>query len=108
VRYQLHLAERIEHELNEALAWSRQHHPTSTRAFRSQLSGIFAELRETPLLWAVWRPPNLRRRLLPRFPYVVVYRVEADAVTIVGIWHQHSDLTRHFPQVHDDEETETP
>ena len=47
------------------------------------INGIMAH----PMAWSpVGR--HARRRLLSRFPYAVIYRVEADLVRIVAVMHQ--------------------
>lgn len=56
-------------------------------AFASELQRSIDWIVEQPLAWApIGR--RARRRLLNRFPYAVIYRVEADLIRILAVTHQ--------------------
>jgi plasmid stabilization system protein ParE len=48
----------------------------------------FEEIQDAPLSHAPWRADRpYRRKVLTRFPYVVFFRVEGDAIEIISITH---------------------
>lgn len=76
--------------LAEATA-ARQHYadirPELGVEFAAELSRALQWVRSHPLAWApIGRAA--RRRLLNRFPYMVVYRIEADCIRVVALMHQ--------------------
>lgn len=85
-------------EAVHALEWYAGENPLAAERLEREIQAVLAELREAPRQWGVWRPPDLRRRLLGRFPYYVVYAiVEPDRVVLVAFLHQHQAPDRRFP-----------
>ncbi len=73
-------------------------YPAHYPRFRTTFRQMFAELEEAPLRWAIWRQPDLRSRLVPGYPYRVVYCVTAEHVLVIAVLHQHQDPARRFPE----------
>lgn len=98
MRHRLIVARNAADELKEAYSWSRGRYPAATRELRSELRTILNELCDNPLSWSIWRGPNIRRRLLPHFPYAIYYRIDHSVVIVVAIIHCHRDITRRLPE----------
>jgi plasmid stabilization system protein ParE len=56
--------------------------------FLAELDNAIARLTDHPYAGAVVSGP-VRRRLLRRFPYGLLYRLEADEIVIVAVMHLH-------------------
>lgn len=97
-RYTLKWSELARVEARHAIEHYLRQNPVAGARLRDEVKAALASLREAPNRWTVWRPPDLRRRLLPRFPYALVYSVvEPDQILLLAFLHQHQDPTRRFP-----------
>ena len=77
-----------EEELNDATAYYAESAPGLGLRFRAEVERSAKVLGRMPLLWPqVW--PPVRRCLLRRFPYALIYAVEADYVFVIAVAHQH-------------------
>lgn len=56
-------------------------------AFARDFAQSIAWIEAQPLAWALVGK-RARRRLLDRFPYAVIYRVEKDLIRVVAVMHQ--------------------
>lgn len=56
--------------------------------WREEIRGALRRLRAWPLAFPVERG-DIRRLILSRFPYKLLYAVEADVIYVVAIAHQH-------------------
>lgn len=56
--------------------------------FLPKIDTALHEISETPLRWPVIRS-NIRRRLIHRFPYGLLYRDDPDEVVILATMHLH-------------------
>jgi len=61
--------------------------PNAGLAFRSEVRAVLARLRNWPLAAPVERE-SIRRLLLRRFPYKILYSVERDLIYVIAIAHQ--------------------
>ncbi len=57
------------------------------QAFAGDLAHSIQWITAQPLAWAPVGK-RARRRLLDRFPYAVIYRIEPDLIRIVAVMHQ--------------------
>ena len=57
------------------------------REFDKELEAAFPLILQSPRMWPAMRAPNVHRYRLKRFPYGVVYRTDADAVTVIAVAH---------------------
>ena len=58
--------------------------------FSRELDAGFEWILQHPLAWPVF-DEGARRCQLRRFPYVVVYRVMTDHITVLAVMHQHRE-----------------
>jgi plasmid stabilization system protein ParE len=56
-------------------------------AFLAKVESAVRDVAQRPSAWPVLRS-EIRKRLVHRFPYAVLYRVDTDAVVIVADMHQ--------------------
>jgi plasmid stabilization system protein ParE len=58
--------------------------------FVAELARSLALMQSMPLAWARTgsRLAGMRRRVMARFPYSLIYRVETDCVRVVAVMHQ--------------------
>ena len=74
-------------ELTEARQWYRDRSDVAAQALVLELARSFDEISRHPDT----RPKvhgELRRYVLRRFPYSIIYRVEQDAVFVTAVAHQ--------------------
>lgn len=77
-----------EEELDDATLYYEQAMPGLGGQFRDEVERAALQLGRMPLLWPeIWKP--VRRCLLSRFPYALIYSVEADYVFVIAVAHQH-------------------
>jgi len=56
-------------------------------SFESELKQSVQDLAETALIWPE-NKPGIRARVLRRYPYTLLYRVQDDEVLLVAVAHQ--------------------
>ncbi len=77
-----------EDEMEDATLYYEQAMPGLGEQFRAEVERAARQLGQMPLLWPeIW--PHVRRCLLSRFPYALIYAVEADYVFVIAVAHQH-------------------
>ena len=75
-----------EAEANEAFNWYEDQQPGLGNEFYRELTRCFEFIAEQPLLSRVaYR--GLRKRKLDRFPYLIVYQVTEDELSVVSVFH---------------------
>jgi plasmid stabilization system protein ParE len=57
-------------------------------AFIDKLDSAIQDIAEAPDRWPIIRS-NIRRRLVHRFPYGIMYRIDLDEVLILATMHLH-------------------
>lgn len=73
-------------EILEAFDWYNGRSKVVARTFRDTLDATLVRVRESPELYPlVYR--EIRRALVPRFPYAVFFVVEPALIRIVGVVH---------------------
>jgi plasmid stabilization system protein ParE len=81
----------LDEALEEAEGAARWYAERSGRAgilFAEELHAAVAQIGRSPTTWTV-HDHNTRRYLLRRFPYSVVYRIDATRIVIVAVAHEH-------------------
>ena len=81
----LHLL--AEQELNEAAFYYDQENPGLGSTFLDDVEGTIDRILDHPEAGALVEE-TVRRRLVPRFPYAVLYSVREDEVRILAIMNQ--------------------
>ena len=75
-------------ELDDATLYYDQAAQGLGAQFRDQVERSAKQIGRMPLLYAEIRP-SVRRCLLTRFPYALIYSVETDYVFVIAVAHQH-------------------
>jgi plasmid stabilization system protein ParE len=57
-------------------------------AFLDKIESATSDIAEHPERWPIVRQ-NIRRRLIHRFPYSLLYRIESQSVVILAVAHLH-------------------
>ena len=84
----LRILPEAEEELAEAAAWYEAKRPGLGVELIAIADRVFEEIADAPLACGLWRDDRpYRRKVLTRFPYVVFFRVDADAVVIFAVAH---------------------
>jgi len=79
-----------EQDLQSAAEWYRQEAPHVTSKFRFAVRETQLRIGKNPLLCPVVHR-DLRRAVVHRFPYSILYRMQAKGALIVAIVHQSRD-----------------
>ena len=70
------------------MAWYRARSREVARGFVAVIDEGIRAIRERPEAWSTWRGcDDVRRRILPRFPYSIVYVIEDAAIVVVALAH---------------------
>ena len=84
-RYRFHPEARI--EVRSAAAWYRERSSEAARGFTGEVTDGIQSIRQHPAAWPVWSRSDVRRRVLRRYPYAILYIVEGEVVVIVAVAH---------------------
>lgn len=84
--WQLRLDPRAEADARTAFVWYLERNATIAEDFRVALSRAIDSIAEAPHRWPEIEP-HIRRRLVKRFPYSLLYTCEGDTVTVLAIMH---------------------
>ncbi len=77
-------------DVAEAQLWYETQRSGLGAAFYSEVSQVIERLAENPLIYQVaYR--DIRRALVPRFPYLIWYRVLGELVTVLACSHGRRD-----------------
>lgn len=77
-------------DLREALRWYRQQAPGLDRQFLRSFEDCVAMIGPFPEAFAIVHG-SVRRAPMPRFPYAVLYTVEAGSLLVHAVWHTGRD-----------------
>ncbi|HBG92171.1 MAG: plasmid stabilization protein [Nitrospirae bacterium GWF2_44_13] len=79
-----------QHEVDDAVAWyDSQSRDLGTR-FLDDLDRTIRRIITFPLSCAEIEP-DIRRCLLTRFPYGVIYGIDSDAIVVIAVAHLHRE-----------------
>lgn len=87
-------------EAREAFRWYEQERTTLGAEFMAAIQELLEAARRLPDASPAVGA-HTRRALLRRFPYLVLYVVEADVVVVTAIMHTHRDPRRWSDRVHE-------
>ncbi|VTR97742.1 type II toxin-antitoxin system RelE/ParE family toxin [Tuwongella immobilis] len=73
-------------EIREAYRWYEQQLTGLGQQFLDDCQNLFALIAESPLRFA-FAEDDIREATLKRFPYTVYYRIVADHVRVLAIYH---------------------
>jgi toxin ParE1/3/4 len=72
-----------------------EHHPSFAQSTVRLLYETILSVRRFPLLGRLGDAPGTRELILPRLPYIIVYRTTPQLVEIIRIWHAAQDRRSH-------------
>lgn len=75
-------------ELQDAIAFYESELPGLGKQFKEEVRQLITRIVAYPRAWSVERG-EVRKFLLHKFPYKVLYSVEKDHIIIISIAHQH-------------------
>jgi len=75
-------------ELQDAIAFYEIEKPGLGGRFKTELKKAVRRIVDFPNAWSVERG-DVRKCLLHRFPYKVLYSIESDRVFVIAVAHQH-------------------
>ena len=79
-----------EADIDGAMLWYFEEDPELAARFSVELEQVLDRVLENPRAWTEIEP-GIRRALLRKFPYAIIYRVRADVVQIATVTHQHRE-----------------
>ena len=82
------LLQPAEQEVLDAAAYYESRVPGLGDAFLDKVASAVADIAESPQRWPVAQP-NIRRRLVYRFPYALFYRADPHETVVVAVAHLH-------------------
>lgn len=91
---QVKFATVAETELDEATLYYEKKVPGLGKQFRDRVEQAATQIGRMPLLYTEIRPA-VRRCVLRRFPYSLIYSVEADYVFVIAVAH-HKRRTQYW------------
>jgi len=73
-------------EFDEAHAWYERQQIGLGEEFSERVHDLLTRIAETPLMHqCIYK--DIRRAMVRRFPYLVLYRVKSDHVRVIGVFH---------------------
>ncbi|QXP83101.1 type II toxin-antitoxin system RelE/ParE family toxin [Methylococcus sp. ANG] len=75
-------------ELNDAVSYYELQYEGLGRRFREEVKKAIRRMSEYPKAWSVERK-DVRKYLLHKFPYKLLYSIEEDHLFVIAIAHQH-------------------
>ena len=88
------LAEPAARDLEGIIDYIALENPVAAESVYRAIADAADRLRDFPEIGHVGRLPKTRELLVAPLPYLIVYEVGADRVTILAIFHGMRDLTR--------------
>lgn len=84
----LRVSPEAEEELAAAAEWYEARRAGLGVELVASVDGAFEEILAAPLSYATWRTDRpFRKKVVRRFPYVIFFTVDEDAVVVVAIAH---------------------
>lgn len=91
--FRLKFSSRALREIGEAQEWYELQNPGLGEEFLAAMELQLRRLEQAPLLYAE-AIPNVRRALLPRFPYGLFYAVRGNLVHVLAVLHDARNPSR--------------
>ena len=76
----------VRDEIDDAHDWYEQRRPGLGGDFLDEVQRVLAEIRANPARYG-FADRDIREGLLKRFPYAVYYRVLADRIRVLAVFH---------------------
>jgi plasmid stabilization system protein ParE len=75
-------------EVDDAAQWYEERQAGLSRHFLDEFDRVVRLVRQHPYAGSQVEP-EIRRFLLARFPYAVVYGIDRDTIIVIAVAHQH-------------------
>ena len=75
-------------ELDDAVTFYETELAGLGRLFKEEIKSSVSRIKEHPEAWSIEKG-DIRKALLHRFPYKILYAIEKDKIIILTIAHQH-------------------
>ncbi|HCY76974.1 MAG TPA: plasmid stabilization protein [Ignavibacteriales bacterium] len=75
-------------ELEDAVTFYETELAGLGRLFKEEIKSSVSRIKEHPEAWSIEKG-DVRKALLHRFPYKILYSIEKDHIVILAIAHQH-------------------
>lgn len=85
-RYTLVLAPAAEDDIRQAFVWYGERNRLAAEAFREEVFEAIERVADTRSHPAA-DEAGVRKRVLKRFPYSVLYEIEAETITVLAVAH---------------------
>ena len=85
-RKRLRIHSQAQEEINEAFDWYFKRSPGAAEAFLTEVGASMAQIAAHPQLYPPYTK-NTRRRVLPEFPYSVIFQEKDDIILVVAVAH---------------------
>ena len=86
----LEILEEAAEEAEEAARWYEDQCPGLGEEFLEEIDRAIDRIRESPQRWRQYgADARVRRFIVHRFPYAVVYTYDATRVLVIAVAHQH-------------------
>ncbi len=76
-----------ENEADDAVAWYEGHRAGLGTALRESIEKTIELMIEHPLAFPIIEGSNVRRALVGRFPYVIIFGLKDDEITVLSVFH---------------------
>lgn len=95
---QVDVLPRARRQVRRAIAWYHEQNPCAAVEFDAAFEQALVVLAEAPLRWAELEP-GVRRYLMPRHPYTLIYTTQSAQVAVLAVVHhaRHPDIWRRGP-----------
>jgi plasmid stabilization system protein ParE len=80
-----------EYEADESVVYYERQQPGLGSRFRIALETAIDAISATPQAFPVVHRRTVRRALVDRFPFIVVYQIETDSIVVVSVFHTSRD-----------------
>lgn len=88
--YEVQIRRAAELDVAEAQVWYDSQRSGLGDEFQAEVSLVIDRLADTPLIYQ-FAYKDIRRALVPRFPYLIWYRVMGEAVVVLACTHAKQD-----------------
>lgn len=88
------IAEPAARDLEAIIDYIALENPTAAEDVYRGIVGVARKLPDFPALGRPGRHPETRELSVPNLPYLIVYEVSANAVTILAVFHTARDLAQ--------------
>jgi plasmid stabilization system protein ParE len=75
-------------ELKKSIAFLLEKSPDAAQRFQDRVGKALAEIQESPYLMGIVEEDNIRRKLVKKSEYSILYTVDLFEILVIAIMHQ--------------------